>query len=100
MHFTWTEEKAKENIGKHHLSFEVAKFVFYDPDRLERFDVTHSDDEDRWQTLGLIDNVVFVVYTERGDNRHLISARAANPKEQRIYNGSDKRNTDGWTTAH
>jgi uncharacterized DUF497 family protein len=35
--------------------------------RRERFDAAHSQGEDRWQTLGLIDQVLFVVYMEQGE---------------------------------
>jgi hypothetical protein len=43
-----------------------------------------SDSEDRWQTMGFVGNVLFVVYTERGDVTRIISARVAEPFERRI----------------
>jgi uncharacterized DUF497 family protein len=100
MTFSWTPEKEAVNIQKHHLSFSTAKFVFNDAERKERLDRKHSDNEDRWQTLGIIDDVVFVVYTERGEDCHLISARKANENERRVYYGTYKRNFDGWTKAN
>jgi uncharacterized DUF497 family protein len=55
----------------------------------------HSEKEDRWQTLGLVDQALFVVYTERGGYIHLISARVADMNERRIYNGDDTGNPGG-----
>lgn len=48
----------------------------------------HSEDEDRYITIGMIDNVacvVMVVYTERGEAVRLISARKATSQERRMY---------------
>jgi len=42
MKFEWDESKSKENIEKHGLSFEEAKFAFCDKNRLIDKDVKHS----------------------------------------------------------
>ena len=57
---------------------------------MERRDEDSSDDEERWQTMGFLDDVLFVVYTERGDATRIISARIAEPFERRIYHGFSK----------
>lgn len=88
MQFEWDDEKNKINIKKHKISFSVAKFVFNDENRIEIFDEIHSIDEDRYITIGLIDQVpivVMVVYTERSQNIRIISARKATAEERRIY---------------
>lgn len=88
MQFEWDDEKNKTNIKKHRISFSVAKFVFNDENRIEIFDELHSIDEDRYITIGLIDQVpmvVMVVYTERGQRIRLISARKATAEERRMY---------------
>lgn len=88
MLFEWDEEKNKTNIKKHKISFSIAKFVFNDENRLDIFDDIHSIDEDRYITIGLINQVpvvVTVVYTERGNRIRLISARKATAEERRIY---------------
>lgn len=46
----------------------------------------HSQDEDRWQVIGKVKEVLFVVYTERGDITRIISARKADSQERKIYN--------------
>lgn len=88
MQFEWDDEKNKTNIKKHKISFSVAKFVFNDENRIEIFDELHSIDEERYITIGLIDQVpivVMVVYTERGQRIRLISARKATAEERRMY---------------
>ena len=62
--------------------------------RMERYDNDSGDGEDRWQTLGLFDDVLFVVYTERGDAVRITSARVAEPFERRIYHGGSE--IHGW----
>ncbi|MDE5945921.1 MAG: BrnT family toxin [Oscillospiraceae bacterium] len=88
MLFEWDDEKEQTNIKKHKLDFTTASYVFSDENRLEIFDECHSDDEDRYITIGLINQVpivVMVVYTERGERIRLISARKATPKERSLY---------------
>jgi uncharacterized DUF497 family protein len=46
--FEWDEAKNQSNIEKHGVSFEVAKTVFADPDRLTLIDEEHSQDEGRY----------------------------------------------------
>lgn len=47
MKFEWDEHKNAINKTKHRISFATAARVFADPDRLEHYDMYHSDDEDR-----------------------------------------------------
>jgi uncharacterized DUF497 family protein len=61
--------------------------------------IGNISDEERWQTLGKVDKVLFVVYTERGEKMRLISARIANKVEKRSYYGHDNDNRKGWTKA-
>jgi len=98
MEFEWDPEKDRINQKVHGISFSTAKFVFNDVERWERYDSSHSENEERWQTIGLVDKVLFVVYTEKGDATRIISARMADEKERRIYNG--KRNIESWTKAN
>ena len=94
MVFEWDPEKERENFEKHGIDFEAAERIFFDYCRMERHDDDSSDSEDRWQTMGLFDNVLFVVYAERGDVIRIISARIAEPFERRIYYGNSE--TYGW----
>lgn len=41
--------------------------------------------EIRYITIGRVHEILFVVYTERGENIRLISARVATKKERSMY---------------
>jgi len=58
LNFEWDDSKNKKNVSLHKISFEAAKYVWNDPFRLVRFDASHSDDEDRYQTLGMVGKVI------------------------------------------
>ena len=51
------------------------------------YDWDHSFDEERWKIIGMVDNVLFVIYTERQDKIRIISAREATELERRKYYG-------------
>jgi uncharacterized DUF497 family protein len=96
MKFEWDPEKEWDNILKHKLSFTTAVQIWRDPMRIERYDNQHSDAEDRWQTVGFYDDVLMLVYTERGDKNHIISARKATAKERRAYDGASEIYFGHW----
>ncbi len=89
-HIEWDDNKNEINKHKHGISFESAGWIFSDEARLEFYDDIHSIDEDRYITIGKVDDVLFVVFTERddGDTIRLISARLATAKERRLYYGN------------
>ncbi len=89
MHFEWDEDKNQLNLKKHGIDFETAMLVFNDLQRIEIYDTEHSIYEDRYNTIGMINDVLFVVYTERKQNIRLISARLANKTERSIYYDTD-----------
>ena len=89
--FEWDGEKAEANWKKHKVDFNDAMRVFEDDNRLEFYDIAHSDEEERYNTIGMVRDVLFVVYTERGEYIRLISARKANLKEQRLYYNRKER---------
>ena len=85
LQFEWDENKAAANWKKHGISFFKAARVFEDNQRKEYYDVAHSDDEDRYITIGMADDILFVVYAERREKIRIISARYANRRERRLY---------------
>ena len=89
--FEWDEEKAKRNVRKHKVSFEEASTVFADPLSLTIPDPLHSEEEDRFVTMGMSikGRLLVVVHTERGDIIRIISARLATPRERRDYERGD-----------
>ncbi|MBR1476987.1 MAG: BrnT family toxin [Lachnospiraceae bacterium] len=87
MTFVWDEAKNSANIAKHGLSFETASCVFDDENRVELYDSYHSINEDRYITIGYVNEIIYVVYTCRQKYTRIISARKANVAERRLYYG-------------
>ena len=92
--FVWDEDKNQRNIRKHGIDFETAALVFNDDLRLEFPDLEHSEDEDRYNTIGLVEDVLFVVYCDRENQDtkttdiRIISARLADKYEIAAYNNN------------
>ena len=92
--FVWDEDKNLKNIQKHGIPFTVAARVFDDDLRLEFPDPGHSQEEDRWTTIGLVHDVLTVVYCDRlnrmtgNTDIRIISARLATRAEQLAYNNN------------
>ena len=61
MTFEWDEEKNKLNQRKHGIDFETAMLVFNDLQRIEIYDMEHSISEDRYNIIGMVHDVLFVV---------------------------------------
>ena len=117
MAFEYDDEKNKTNIRKHGIDFRSAARVFFDYDRIEAYDDTHSQEEERYNTIGDtspsnsfwdstiigtpdnlsgINDILFVVYTDRVqrtfdgrkiDVTRIISARLATEFERGMYYG-------------
>lgn len=92
--FVWDEDKNQKNISKHGINFKQAALVFNDDLRLEFEDVTHNADEERYDVIGLVEDVLFVVYCDRDNLKtgntdiRLISARLADSYEIAAYNNN------------
>ena len=92
LEFEWDPAKAANNIRKHEIAFELAATVFQDPLVLTMFDEEHSEFEERWITMGRVEDgrllVVSHTFAEvRGGTTgvRLISARLATRNERRHY---------------
>ena len=90
--FEWDPAKARQNARKHRVTFERGATVFLDPNALSLFDVQHSDDEERWTTLGLdhTGTLLVICHTYREETEisarvRLISARKATKNETKQY---------------
>ena len=87
MEFEWDHQKAGINVSKHGVSFAHASTIFGDPLSMTFPDPDHSDDEDRYITIGSsADGVLLIVsHTDRDQRIRIISARKATRRERRIY---------------
>lgn len=82
--FEWDETKRATNIEKHGIDFVDAIEIFNDPNRIE-LEVVRNN-ETRYQTIGCIKHIVFlVVYTTRKKVKRIISARRASQNEREAY---------------
>jgi uncharacterized protein len=85
MVYQWDNDKAAANLNKHGIDFADAVSVFSDD-----LAVTISDqrfDEERFISIGMdaFGRVLVVVYTWRGNEIRLISARKATRSERTQY---------------
>lgn len=87
LRFEWDAKKARSNAKKHGITFDEASTVFGDALSLTISDPVHSEAEVRFVTMGSSHRgkLVVVVYTERGDNIRIISARPASRRERKSY---------------
>ena len=87
MSFEWDKKKAVSNLRKHGVSFEEASTALRDSFSATAHDPDHSEDEDRFVTLGIssIGRLLAVAHPERGNNIRIISARLATKSEGQIY---------------
>ena len=89
IHFEWDARKNTQNRRKHGVSFEEARSVFLDEFAVLIPDPDTSHSEERFILLGLSAAartlVVCHCVQTGGDIIRIISARKANPAEQRAY---------------
>ncbi|SLM28801.1 conserved hypothetical protein [Desulfamplus magnetovallimortis] len=85
--FEWDPNKACSNHGKHGITFDDAKTVFNDPFFITFLDIEHSQDEERYITLGMSTDqrLLMIAHTEREEIIRIISARKATKNERRVY---------------
>ena len=83
--FEWDEEKRQQNLLKHGVDFLYAA-VMLEGDVVKIVDDRQDYGETRYLAPGMVGEDVFaVVYTLRGENIRLISARKARKKEYERY---------------
>ena len=93
MSFEWDKNKEKLNYKKYRISFDTAIKVFNDENRLEFYDEGHSTYEDRFITIGIVNDtavLIQVVYTDRNNSVRIISARKATSYERGLYYDNQK----------
>ncbi|MCI0558600.1 MAG: BrnT family toxin [Nitrososphaera sp.] len=86
MRFHFDPTKAASNLKKHGVSFADAEGVFYDSLAIHQLD-PDSEDEERFVAAGMgsAGIILVVVYTLRGEEIRLISARRATRREVKSY---------------
>jgi uncharacterized protein len=83
--YEWDPAKNAANLAKHGIDFADAMVIFDGP-VLETVDKRRNYGEERIAAIGVANDLeLFVVYTMRGRNRRLISARRASRYERERY---------------
>jgi uncharacterized protein len=87
MDFEWDPNKAEINLRKHGVSFAEAGTVFGDELAITVPDPDHSDDENRYITVGWSNRrrLLIISHTDRDDKIRIISARELTPRERKTY---------------
>ena len=81
----WDETKRIANVQKHGIDFADAALVFDDPTHLI-YRSQHHASEERFVAIGTAGaKIIAVIFTERGDNVRIISARMARRIERELY---------------
>lgn len=84
MTFEWDKKKNKLNKKKHGISFKQASDIFLDPNIVINPDTYFN--EERWNAIGFVETILFVVFTEKKENTiRIISARKATKRERDEY---------------
>ena len=82
MAITYDPAKRERALIERELDFKDAALVFAGM-TLTIEDERYAYGETRWQTYGLLrDRLVMIVWTERGEDRHVMSMRKCNEREQ------------------
>jgi len=85
MEFEWDDAKHQLNIAVRGIGFDDGALVFDGP-VIEWIDLRKAYGEIRVRAVGLSgDDLLHVVYTNRGDVRRIISVRNANRKERAAW---------------
>ncbi len=85
MRFEWDEAKRESNLLKHGIDFIDAEKVF-DGETITIPDNRFDYGEDRFITLGLLDErVVVIIHTETDEVIRIISVRKASKNEEISY---------------
>lgn len=84
--FEWDDRKSAGNLARHGVTFDMARLVFRDPYAIDWPDEREDYGEDRYSIIGMAEGrLLHVAFTMRGERIRIISARGAEPFEQRRY---------------
>lgn len=88
MRFEWDRDKSERNQRERGFGFDFAALIF-EGETIEWLDDRQDYGETRVRTIGEADGLVlYVVFTDRGDMRRIISARLASREERDRWHAS------------
>jgi uncharacterized DUF497 family protein len=86
--FQWDLGNSEKNWIKHNVTPFECEQIFFNQPLVAAEDPGHSQKEKRYFSLGKTDGgrMLYVVFTVRGHQIRVISARDMNRKERKVYN--------------
>ena len=91
MEIEYDAAKRDQVFAERGLDMAAAGEVF-DGYHLTRFDAKHSEDEDRYHSIGMLaSDVVIVTWTQRKNLRRIITMWKANDRERQKYHEARER---------
>ena len=88
MNFEFDRAKSELCLLERGFDFAYAAHAFLDTQRVVQMDTRYDYGESRFVLLGMVQKRLFsLVYTPRGDALRIISARKANARERKRYDG-------------
>lgn len=93
--FQWDQGNSEKIWTKHRVSPFESEQIFFNQPLIVEEDLQHSQEEARYYTLGQTDTgrFLYVVFTIRGRQIRVISARDMSRKERRTYKDHEKTNS-------
>ena len=91
--FEWDAPKARANLRKHGVAFQAAATVLRDSLAITIFDPDHSQEEDRYITIGASarGRILMVAPTDRGDPTRIMSPRELTRAKPQAYENEVQR---------
>ncbi|MBI5599279.1 MAG: BrnT family toxin [Deltaproteobacteria bacterium] len=90
--FEWDEHNTEKNWQRHRVTPSECEEIFFNRPLVVTDDIKHSEKENRFYALGNTDagRPLFAVFTVRGGNIRVISARDMNRKERMAYESHEE----------
>ncbi len=92
--FEWDKGNIDKSYQKHGITPNESEQIFTDESVQVEKDIKHQEKEERYIAIGrnTQHKILFVVFTMRKHKIRIISARAANQEERRLYEETVKKN--------
>lgn len=90
--FQWDKGNIEKNWLKHGVNPSECEQIFFNLPLVAYNDTRHSEQENRYYTLGKLDTnrFLFIVFTIRENKIRIISARDMNRRERQVYKNYEK----------
>jgi uncharacterized protein len=94
--FDWDEGNRQKNWRRHKVAWWECEEVFFNQPLYVFLDRHHSQKEERYYLLGKThsNRLLFIVFTRRGSNIRIVSARDMSRRERKVYLEKAEKDTN------